>query len=157
MHWRWRWWDWIQTIFLNLFYFTPVLYKTAYFTNLLKFQIGAEILVFQMWEWWFYEIFVAFHKCLYLYSKIVPNIKTQQPNTCNPTKHLLLSWNQHGEICEGIHVGEYIWGNACEGILSMKTSQPKSCHPTKYLLLSWNQYGETCEGIHQGYEKHLHN
>ena len=21
-HWRWRWWDWIQTIFLNLFYFT---------------------------------------------------------------------------------------------------------------------------------------
>ena len=21
-HWRWRWWDWIQAIFLNLFYFT---------------------------------------------------------------------------------------------------------------------------------------
>ena len=20
-HWRWRWWDWIQAIFLNLFYF----------------------------------------------------------------------------------------------------------------------------------------
>ena len=23
-HWRWRWWDWIQAIFLNLFYFTYV-------------------------------------------------------------------------------------------------------------------------------------
>ena len=40
-HWRWRWWDWIQAIFLNIFYFKWSAWKRAtkltnkrYFTNL---------------------------------------------------------------------------------------------------------------------------
>ena len=27
-HWRWKWWDWIQAIFLNLFYFMKKLQKS---------------------------------------------------------------------------------------------------------------------------------
>ena len=38
-HWRWRWWDRIQAIFLNIFYFTTYL------------RHSLEILMLQSWHW----------------------------------------------------------------------------------------------------------
>ena len=36
LHWRWRWWDCIQAIFLNLFYVTSWLYFFVCFLNLIS-------------------------------------------------------------------------------------------------------------------------
>ena len=42
-HWTWRWWDRIQAIFLNLFYFTWILLILNYFRQSLLFKVWLKM------------------------------------------------------------------------------------------------------------------
>ena len=48
-HWRWRWWDWIQAIFLSLFYFT--FYICSFLTSWMEQNSLKFLCLFHLFIW----------------------------------------------------------------------------------------------------------